>query len=324
MRKLIPVLLTILLTLTLSFSPQTVRAESASAPDLSTAAELIEAVNALRATYGLPAYTPNSILMGIAQTHAEYLAAIGVSNTHIDAYGRRPFQRALDAGYPVAGDLSQGGWFSENVIGGVGMDAQGAMEWWINSPPHLNTMISTVLRDIGAGVAVVGNTYFYVIDCGLSTGGTPVAYTPPAYINYPTAIQATNTPNADGSVTYIVQRGDTALGIAVAYGISLSELLAMNGLTEKSIIYPNQQIIIRAGYTPTPTLPTSTPTIRSTMTSWPTSTPTSTETPVPPIPPTPTQIPALPVSTARDAVLVIVVAALAVAALLALVGRRRK
>ncbi len=310
-----------LLILTLSFSPQTVRAESASSPDLSTASELIEAVNALRASYGLPAYTPNSILMGIAQTHAEYLAAIGVSNTHIDAYGRRPFQRALDAGYPVAGDLSQGGWMSENVIGGVGMDAQGAMDWWIGSTPHLNTMTSTVLRDIGAGVAVVGNTYYYVIDCALSTGGTPVAYTPPAYVIYPTAILPTNTPNADGSVTYIVQRGDTALGIALAYGLSLDELLALNGLTEKSVIYPDQIIIIRAGYTPTPTLPTSTPTTRPTITSWPTSTPTSTETPVPP---TPTRIPALPVSTARDAVMVIIVAALVVAALLALVGRKRK
>jgi hypothetical protein len=40
--------------------------------------------------------------MGIAQTQAEYMASIGVSNTHVDAYGRRPYQRALDAGYAVA------------------------------------------------------------------------------------------------------------------------------------------------------------------------------------------------------------------------------
>jgi uncharacterized protein YkwD len=321
MKKFLPVFLAAFLLLTISSPSVPVRAETAAAPALSTASDLIYAVNALRATYGLAPYTSNSILMSIAQTHAEYLASIGVSNTHIDSYGRSPYQRALDAGYPVAGDLRLGGWFSENVIGGAGLSVQGAMEWWINSSPHLNTMISTNLSDIGAGVAVVGNTYYYVLDCGLSTGGTPVVYTPPAYITYPTAIQPTNTPNADGTITYIVQKGDTALGIAIAYNISLTELLARNGLTEKSVIYPGQKIIIVGGYTPTPTQPTPTATIRHTITSWPTSTSTTTATP---FPPTPTRLPALPVSQAKNAVFLIVGAALAVAALLALLGRRQK
>ncbi|MBI4731810.1 MAG: LysM peptidoglycan-binding domain-containing protein [Chloroflexi bacterium] len=316
------VLALLLLTLSLAFSVMlvSVDAHPAPAPDLSTAYELIDAVNALRAERGLPAYTPNPILMSIAQTHAEYLAAIGVSNKHTDAYGRLPFQRALDAGYPVAGDLSQNGWFSENLVGGIGLTAEEAVEIWTGDDPHLNTMISTVLKDVGAGVAVVGNTYYYVLDCGLSTGGTPVAYTPPAYVIYPTPILATNTPNEDGSITYTVQPGDTLLGIAIAYDVSLGELYGLNGLTENSVIYTDQQIIIRAAYTATPTQPTSTPTLRPSSTPWPTSLNTAPATE--PLP-TATQTSVQPSMSAGGAVIAIIVAALVAAGILTVVGAKK-
>ena len=320
MRKLPLSLLILSLFLLISFSPLVARAESITAPQLSSPAELIDAVNALRATYGLPPYTPNSILMGTAQRQAEYNLSIGTI-THISADGLPPFERALQAGYPVAGDISLGGFFSENITAGVGMNAEGAVENWTGDAPHLNTMISSNLQDIGAGVAVAGNTYYYVIDCGLSTGGTPATFVPPPIYKTPVATLVPNTPNADGSVTYIVQRNDTPLGIALAYGLTLNELLALNSLTAKSVIYPDQIIIVRAGYTPTPTQPTGTPTERPTITPWPTSTPTSTKTP---LPPTPTPSSGLPVSSARGAVIVIAVAALVIAALLALLGRKRK
>ena len=43
--------------------------------------ELIDAVNSLRAKNGLPAYSVNSILMSVAQSHSDYQASIG-SVTH--------------------------------------------------------------------------------------------------------------------------------------------------------------------------------------------------------------------------------------------------
>jgi uncharacterized protein YkwD len=319
MQKLIQAFLTILLILTISFPQQMAQAESFAGPPFSTASELINAVNDLRASYGRPPYIPNPILMSIAQEQAEYILSIG-TGTHLDANGLTPFQRALSAGYPVAGDLSQGGYFSENIVGGAGLDAAGAVEKWTGDDPHLNTMISSNLQDIGAGVVVSGNTYYYVIDCGLSTGGNPRPFTPPPTYRTPVATMIPNTPNADGSITYIVQRGDTALGIALAYGISLNDLRTLNGLNSKYDIYPDQQIIVRAAYTPTPTFPTSTPTQISTITPWPTSIPASTDTPVPP---TPTPSSGLPVSTARTTVIIIAVAALVSAALLALLGRKK-
>jgi LysM repeat protein len=170
-------------------------------------------------------------------------------------------------------------------------------------------------------VAVSGNTYYYVLDCGLSTGGIPRPFTPPPSYSTPVATLIPNTPNADGSIVHIVQPGDTTFGIALAYGISLTGLLNLNGLTEKSIIYPKQPITVRAAYTPIPTQPTGTPTERPTITPWPTSLPTSTATS---IPATPTPSPGMPVSRAGGVVITIIAAAIVIAGLITLLGRKRK
>jgi uncharacterized protein YkwD len=289
-------------------------------PNYSTASELINAVNALRSTYGLSPYQTNSILMGVAQSHAEYLLSIGTL-THIGADGSHPYQRALAAGYLVAGDLSLGGWFAENVTGGIGQTAEDAVQSWMGDDAHKNTMLSGTLQDVGVGVGVSGNTYYYVLDAGLSTGGTPVAFTPPAPLHPSTPTLVPNTPNADGSITHIVKLGDTLGSISLAYNVPLADILKLNGLTLKSTIYLNQKIIIQVAYTPTPTQPTSTPTIRPTITPWPTSTPTSTETS---IPPTPTPSPGLPVTAAGETVGIIIASALVLAGLVAVIGRKRK
>ncbi len=305
------------------------------APNLSTAYELIDAVNTLRAAYGLAPYTVNPILMGIAQGQAEYMASIG-SWTHTGPDGSTPSQRAQAAGYPVAGDLSLGGWFSENVIYGMDLTAAEAVQRWTGDAPHLTTMISTTLKDIGAGVAVVDNTYYYVIDCGLSTGGSGnVASTPSTPNRTPAAPTSTrygaatatilpSTPNADGSVIHVVTKGDTLYGIAFAYGVALKDLLALNNLTANSTIYIGQKIIVRGAYTPTATLPTTTPTHFPTATPWPTSTPTSTASPLPPATPTLARSPGLPASAAGGAVILIIVAAVIVAGAISLMGRKRQ
>ena len=312
----------ILLFLTVLISPLPVGADSSYIPRNSSSVELVDAVNALRISQGLPPYQQNSILMRLAQEHADYMASVGMSTIHTDARGFKPFQRALEAGYAVAGDIyTNVGFFSENVTGGPGKTAQEAVEEWMGDAPHRGTMLSTNLQDVGAGVAVVGNTYYYCLDAGLSTGGAPRAFTPPASYSTPIPPLIPNTPNADGSIVYIVQPSDTALGIALAYGISLDELYALNGLTKDSIIYPDQQLIIRPGYTPTPTLPTSTPTERFTITPWPTSSQIATITVVSATPTRPATIPA---SKAQGSALVIIVSALLLAGLLILIVRKQK
>jgi uncharacterized protein YkwD len=320
MRKLIFIYGSFLMILLAIFTPVYIHAESLSIPNLSTSSELISAVNMFRASHGLPHYSPNSILMSIAQAQVDYNLSIRTI-THISPDGLRPFQRALQAGYAVKGDLSLGGFFAENITAGVGMTADEAVERWTQDDPHLNTMISTNLQDIGAGVAVSGNTFYYVIDCGLSTGGTPVAFTLPPSYNPTKLIMVLNTPNADGSVSYIVQSGDTLLGIAITYNISLDSLFAINGLTGNSLIYAGQKIVIRAAYTPTPISLTLAPTGLPTITPWSTSKPTFTWTQ---FPPTPTRSPELPPASARGTIILIILVALSLSGLLAFIGLKRK
>jgi uncharacterized protein YkwD len=302
--------------------PEAVKAESVQpAPVFLSASDLISAVNAMRTAKGLYAFQANSILTSISQSQAIYEQSIG-SVTDKSANGLLPYQRALAAGYLVAGNITTGvGYLSELLYEGVGISAQDAVNWWYKDPGHEPYLMSSLYRDIGAGVAQSNNTYYFVVVVALSTGGTPVAYTPPAPLNPSTPTIVPNTPNADGSIVHIVKPGDTLGSLSMAYNVPLADILKLNNLTLKSTIFVNQKITIRAANTPTPTQPTSTPTIPPTITPWPTSTPTSTATT---LPPTPTPSPGLPISAAEGAVTAILVSALVLAGLIALLGRKRK
>ncbi len=210
--------------------------------------DLINAVNALRASYGLPPYSISSILMYTAQAQAEFMAATG-NVTHFGPGGIGVTDRLLAAGYPLAGDLSLGGFRSENITGGnESMTAQTAVNQWTGDAPHLNTMISPNLTEIGAGVAVANGRVYYVIDCALPTtsgasqtagAGTAVpsggAVIPPAVIN---------TPNDKGEVLHEVQAGQTLWQIAIAYNVKIDEIKSLNNLGDNTI-YPGDTLLIK-------------------------------------------------------------------------------
>lgn len=64
----------------------------------------------------------------------------------------------------------------------------------------------------------------------------------------------TPTPDADGNISIIVQPNDSLWGIAARANISLTALLALNGLTEDSIITPGQTLLV--GQVEPPATPT--------------------------------------------------------------------
>ncbi|MEW5871338.1 MAG: CAP domain-containing protein [Chloroflexota bacterium] len=130
--------------------------------------ELMAAVNELRAAHGLNTLNAHPILVQIAQVHANYMASTGAT-THLSADGRRPFQRALAAGYPVAGDLSLGGFYSENIQSGPNLTPQEVVDIWMGDEPHQNTMLSANRSDMGAGVAVSGGFTYFVLDTALAS-----------------------------------------------------------------------------------------------------------------------------------------------------------
>lgn len=92
--------------------------------------DLINAVNQLRTSYGLAPYSINSILMYTSQSQAEFMAATG-NVTHSGPGGIGLTDRLLAAGYPLAGELSAGGFRAENITSGdENRTSQSAVDAW--------------------------------------------------------------------------------------------------------------------------------------------------------------------------------------------------
>ncbi|OQY27045.1 MAG: hypothetical protein B6I38_10590 [Anaerolineaceae bacterium 4572_5.1] len=241
---------------------------AASAPDPRLAADaytLIAEVNALRAANGLPAYAINATLMSVAQAHTDYQASIGTV-THYSADGSRPFQRALAAGYPVGGDLSLGGFFSENIVAGNGLSPAGAVQIWQGDAPHLNTMLSSNLTEVGAGVTNVNGYIYYTLDAAYPSGGEVPVYSSPApgetpgsgalpTLDYIMPV-IMSTPNVDGKVVHETQVGQSLWGIADIYGTTVQEIRRLNNMSVEEAIYPGELLLIRIVATEIPSTPT--------------------------------------------------------------------
>ncbi len=101
----------------------------------------------------------------------------------------------------------------------------------------------------------------------------------------------TATPNPDGSVIHRVESGQSLWSIAIAYGVSIAQILDWNGLGQEAVLLVGQTLVVRPSSTPTvsPT-PSLTP-IPPTRTPSPTPTP-FTPTLTSTLSPTPTETPA--------------------------------
>ncbi len=151
---------------------------------------------------------------------------------------------------------------------------------WLGDAPHTQTMLGTNYQDIGAGVSVSNGFVYYTIDVAYVPGGG--SYIPAATITpggptpIPIYIVQTATPKPDGSVVHTVMSGQTLIGIAKAYGVSVADLKGMNNLTNDAI-FVGDKLIIHLANTPGPTASTTTtttPTRAATPTRKPTRTPT--------------------------------------------------
>ncbi len=310
---------------TLTFFPTINSSASASA---SSAADVISAVNSLRASHGLPSYQISSILMGTAQGHADFMASTGTI-THAGAGGVTVTQRLLAAGYPLAGDLSLGGFRSENIVGSPGMTAEEAVSSWTGDSLHLYTMLSPDLQEIGAGVAEQDGMIYYVIDCARPTGsGLPQDYTPGVEAQLSGADDiivpvAMSTPNDNGDVYHEVKQGQSLWQIAIAYGVKIKDILLLNHLSPTPVLHPGEKLLVKQVGTATPKPPTAMPIfIPATLTMLPTVEIRTVVTPL-----TSTPLPALPSSPpttgATGAVGAIIAVALLAAGFVAWVGRTR-
>jgi len=221
----------------LVLAPNAARAQS------DCAYQLIDAVNALRASYGLAPYAVDPILMAVVQAQTDFRVATGGAYGHLGPNGEHPRDRAIAAGYGAGMTV----FVSENIIEGTDLTPEQAVEWWTGDDPHLNTMIGQYYRDIGAGCGWSGDYAYYTINSGYVAGGYSSSgyYTTPA--EGPPAPEPffISTPGPDGSIVHIVAAGQTLWTIAAYYDIDLNTLRALNRFGETPILHPGDEVIIR-------------------------------------------------------------------------------
>ena len=248
-----------------------------------TPTEIIDAINALRLSYGLPTLAIHPVLMTLAQRQADGIAA-GLTG-HWRPYGLTLGQLLIMEGYPLAGDLTQDGYRSENWI--ISMTAQGAIDAWLSDDEHSNTMLSEFRSDIGAGVSMMRDEWgqdqiYVVIETALQTrSGQQQSWARdfltrvPSIINGSTSINGTEVPLADGQyiipvirstarpdgdVVHEVQYGQSLWSIAITYETTIEQIQKLNNLGDNNTVYEKQLLLVQKGATQPVAIPMQTAT----------------------------------------------------------------
>jgi len=218
--------------------------------------DVIEAVNALRASNGLPPYYVDPVLMAAAQFQADYLASGGgTGSCHVGPGGSDADQRAYDHGYPEVPGLD----VNENCGSlGAGQPVEALFTGGWADELHMHTMLHERGQHAGAGVAVSGDRAYVILDVGAFWGDAGLTQQPTTsgwgdaehpYSQFIAPVQ-TASPATDGSLTHIVQAGQSLYMISEQYGVSAERLMELNNLNKDSILYVGQQILIRPASTP--------------------------------------------------------------------------
>jgi LysM repeat protein len=224
--------------------------------------DVIAAVNALRASHGLPPYDVDPILMLAAQGQADYLASTpNFGSGHIGPGGTDADARAIALGFPYVqgldinenwGMLPEGEPIESLIFGGWS-DAQ-----------HMHTMLHDRGQLVGAGVAVSGDVTYIILDVaaywgdgGLTPQPTTSAYGQNAATQYAVSqyiapvIKAE--PAADGSIVHTVMSGQSLWMLSHHYGVEIERLRQLNNLGATDTIYIGQKILIQPPQPATPT-----------------------------------------------------------------------
>lgn len=257
--------------------------------------DLIAEVNAYRLSMGYYALNPDPLVMAAAQGHADWIVETG-NGGHYGASGSDETMRVYWTGYGGGKAIKcDEAWASTNSVSSA---VYGAWADWTHQQVMLNGWGNNY-TDVGAGVADNGDgTYVFILDvCLIEGGSAPDTSTgssgstitdpnaTPDLSNYIFGVMVA-TPAPDGSIVHIVQYGQTLASISEAYGLTINELRAMNGMAVDSTnIWPDQKLLIKKAVagssTGTPAIETGTPTA-TTATTVPTYTPRArTSTPLP-------------------------------------------
>lgn len=110
-------------------------------------AQLLALINAARAANGLPAYTLQGQLQQAATVHAQDMAC-NLFIGHTGSNGTTAKIRVANTGYANHNSAT------ENVYAGSGVTPDIAFNWWMNSEPHRNNILSQRATEIGVAYAL--------------------------------------------------------------------------------------------------------------------------------------------------------------------------
>ena len=253
-----PLLLLLLLTLAIMpMQPVRVNAEQNSAPHAQVAAyELISAMNVLRMGNGLPALIENATINAVAQATAQIMADQQLSWHIGDVAGR-----ISAAGYGAGAKV----YATENFAYAAGGTIDQIMLMWADYD-HMRPATTPSYCHVGAGAATDSRGFTYYIlqaayisgqacDSNPPTGGGGTPGQPPAGWGYVTPVEKVEL-NEDGNYVHEVKTGQSLWSIAVAYGVTIKEILAWNNLPDSYLLWPGDKLTIagpesRALVTPT-------------------------------------------------------------------------
>lgn len=207
--------------------------------------QLIAAMNTLRVGQGHSPLIEHPTISAVAQGTADIMAA-SLLSWHIGDVSGRIAATGYGAGKKV--------WATENfAIASDSATIDQIMLMW-DDYDHMLPATNGYYCHVGAGTATASNgmTYFilqaaYVSGeaCGspqpIPTAGvgTPQPGVPGVIVPVQLA-----TPDANGIITHIVRSGQSYWAIAVAYKITIKDLLAWNNLPESYKIQPGDKLII--------------------------------------------------------------------------------
>lgn len=267
--------------------------------------DIINAVNDLRISQGLPVLAVHQALMDVAAQTANALAATEGAAGHYRPCNLTLGQMLLMRGFALWGDLSQDGYRSEDWVAAGSVEQ--ALSFWQSDVPHLDTMISPHRSHIGAAVAV-GDQVYMVLITALQTPSGKMQWGADVHLTQAAEVQAAcaggsvqgggsgdlsqysipvvrSTARPDGDVIHEVKYGQTLWSIAIDYGTTIEQIKRLNGLTS-DIVVPGWTLLVVKGATqPVPTVFPAFEEIKQeflTPTPWLTSTPSATQT-APPV-----------------------------------------
>ncbi|MBK8050459.1 MAG: LysM peptidoglycan-binding domain-containing protein [Anaerolineales bacterium] len=190
---------------------------------------IFAAINQTRQEYGLPPLNLNAQLNAAAQNHVNDVVANG-NWGHYGSDGSNVQMRTARSGY---GSIH----VSENWV--ATSTPEQAMNWWMNDWIHRVNILQSQWDDVGVGAALAGNGYWvFVTDFGNSDGSAPAPITAAAQVTDHTATTEIYTSEVlpPEGLDYVIQGGDTLMGIAYRYGTDWQDIALANNMDEEDFL----------------------------------------------------------------------------------------